>query len=63
MLTFDENILIILIIAIEVIFVIILSSQSTDISTKPEFASRLTTYNMDDDDPLVDFFICFYSLF
>ena len=28
--------------------------QSTDISTKPEFANRLTTYNMDDDDPTVD---------
>ena len=44
-------------IAILVIFVIsiyLLSSQSTDISTKPEFAARLTTYNMDDDDPMVD---------
>ena len=28
--------------------------QSTDISMKPEFADRLTTYNMDDDDPAVD---------
>ena len=28
--------------------------QSTDISMKPEFADRLTTYNMDDDDPNVD---------
>ena len=29
-------------------------SLSTDISTKPEFADRLTTYNMDDDDPAMD---------
>jgi len=29
-------------------------SQSTDISTKPEFAARLAMYNMDDDDPMVD---------
>ena len=28
--------------------------QSTDISMKPEFADRLATYNMDDDDPAVD---------
>ena len=27
---------------------------TTDVSQKPEFASRLATYNMDDDDPLVD---------
>ena len=35
-------------------YICIFSSLSTDISTKPEFASRLTTYNMDDDDPLID---------
>ena len=28
-------------------------SQSTDIGSKPEFANRLATYNMDDDDPKV----------
>ena len=27
---------------------------TTDVSQKPEFASKLATYNMDDDDPLVD---------
>lgn len=27
---------------------------STDVASKPEFADRLATYNMDDDDPLVD---------
>merc|ERR1719430_2016327 len=29
-------------------------SLTTDVAGKPEFASRLATYNMDDDDPLVD---------
>ena len=29
-------------------------SLTTDVANKPEFASRLATYNMDDDDPLVD---------
>ena len=29
-------------------------SLTTDVASKPEFASRRTTYNMDDDDPLVD---------
>ena len=27
---------------------------TTDVASKPEFASRRLTYNMDDDDPLVD---------
>merc|ERR1719430_1366665 len=29
-------------------------SKSTDIASKPEFADRRTTYNMDDDDPDLD---------
>ena len=37
-----------------ILYLYIYHSLSTDISTKPEFASRLTTYNMDDDDPLID---------
>ena len=29
-------------------------NHSTDVASKPEFAGRLATYNMDDDDPNVD---------
>ena len=29
-------------------------SLTTDVANKPEFTSRRATYNMDDDDPLVD---------